>query len=161
MKKEKGIFIAEQMASTKLVSLLRNGVADAEIENGSVVVLDKLEVGEQDLYKVKTPTAATDAIYIVDGVELDSEESLAKGLDDFANKAGKPFRLRKPISGDRFSLSASMVTGSPAKGDTIEPEASKKLAKASAPTEGAVQFEVVEDWIFSGRGIKMLRLEVK
>ena len=158
---EKGIFIAESMASTKLVSLLRNGVSGTDIENGSIVTLGDLEVGETDLYKIETPAAATDTIYLVDGVELDAEESLALGLDDFVNKADKPVRLRKPTSGDRFSISKSLVTGSPAVGDTLEADASNKLAKAEVPTEGATQFKVVADWIFSGRAIQMLRLEVK
>lgn len=158
---EKGIFIAESMASTKLVSLLRNGVSETELENGSVVTLGDLEVGETDLYKVATPGAATDTIYLVDGVELEAEESMALGLDDFVNPADKPVRLRKPTSGDRFSISKSLVTGSPAVGDILEATTTNKLAKVETATQGATQFVVVADWIFSGRAIKMLRLEVK
>lgn len=161
MENNKGIFIAEQMASTKLVSKLRNGQQATDIENGAIVKLGELVAGEQDLYNTVAPEAATDTIYLVDGVELDARESLAVGLDNFVNKANNPFRLRRPVSGDRFSISKSMVSGAVAPGAILEASTTNKLTVNDAPTAGAVQFEVVEEWVFSGRAIDMVRLEVK
>ena len=106
----KGIFIAENMASTKVGSLLRSAQQSTAIENGSVVKLGALVTGEADLYQAEPITAVTDTAYFVDGVELMTDEQLTKGLDDFENPANKPFRVRKPMVGDRFSISESMIT---------------------------------------------------
>lgn len=159
---ERGVFIAEGMASTDLVSLLRNGVQASELENGSVVKLGDLVVGENDLYNTEKIADATDEVYLVDGVELSADESTTQGLDDHVNVANKPVRLRKPVSGDRFSISSKMIDGAIEVGAIVEPAAGNKLAVADAPTDGATQFEVVDvDWLFGTRGIKMTRLVVK
>lgn len=159
MEKNKGIFIAEMMASTKLVSLLRNATQATKIENGMVVELDELVGGEADLYKVKKPEAGAKEIYLVDGVELGAEEGMTIGLDNFVNQPDVPFRVRKPLAGDRFSVSKSVITGSPAVGALLEAGTDGKLVEGA--TEDAQAFEVVAEWVFSGRAIDMVRLEAK
>ena len=95
---EKGIFIAENMASTTVGSLLRSAVDDTNTrENGSIVKLDGLVTGENNLYKAVDISAATDVIYFVDGVVLDPDEHVTKGLDDYVVPIGKEFRVRKPM----------------------------------------------------------------
>ena len=98
----KGIFIAENMASTKVGSLLRSAKQATAIENGALVKLDALATGEIDLYEAKAIAAITDVAYIVDGVELIADESTTKGLDDFENPANVAFRVRKPQVGDKI-----------------------------------------------------------
>lgn len=159
----KAIFIAENMASTKLGSLLRSAKQDTPIENGCIVTLGDLVAGESDLYEAGAVTANTDDVYLVDGVELDSDEQLTKGLDDFENPANKPFRVRKALAGDRFSISASAITGTPVVGEFVEvPATGNNLAAVQTPTAGAsLVCEVVALWTFGTRAIPMVRLVVK
>lgn len=153
----KGIFIAESMASTDLVSLLRSAVSTKEIENGSVINLGELVDLEKDLYKAAVVTDKAQ-VYLVDGVELMADESARMGLDDFANPADKAYRVRKPLSGDRFSISADVIDGAAVKDDILEANAGNKLVKGA--TEGSMQFKVVEEWVFGTRLVNMVRLEV-
>lgn len=157
-----GIFIAEQMASTKLVSKLRSARFDKDIENGSIAILGELIANGEgiELYEGKAPADSKSDIYLVDGVELDANQETIKGLHHFVNKAGREVRLRKPTSGDIFSVSASMVSGSAVKkGDFVEAKAANKLAKVATTTADARhEIKVLLEWNFEG--IPMLRLEV-
>lgn len=165
----KGIFIAENMASTKVGSLLRSATQATAIENGSLVKLDALTTGEIDLYEAKAIAAITDVAYIVDGVELIADESTTKGLDDFENPANVAFRVRKPQVGDRFSISESMITA--LADDTVVvdniaeiPATGNKLAevaKATGATATATLVcKIVARWTLGTRAIPMVRLEV-
>lgn len=159
---KKGIFIAEDMASTKLGTLLRSATQGTEIENGSVVVLDKLVEGENDLLVAEKVAANTDKIYFVDGVEVIASEEITYGLDDFENLPNVPFRARRPHPEDRFSISKSMITGTPKKGEFVEtPATGNKLKAVVTATEGAsFVAKVVDEWTFGRRAIEMVRLQV-
>lgn len=157
-----GIFIAENMASTKVGSLLRSVKQSTDIENGAVVKLGALVSGEADLYEAEAVAAVTDRIAIVDGVELDADESTIKGLDDFINEKEKPFRVRIPMVGDRFSVSASAITGATTIGQFVEVPATGNKLKASATQTATASFvtEVKRQYKFGSRGIDMVSLEV-
>jgi hypothetical protein len=161
----KGIFIAENMASTKLGSLLRSAQQATAIENGSIVTLGNLVNGEMDLYESAAVSANTDTIYFVDGVELLASEETTKGLDDFENPADKPFRVRKPMVGDVFSISESMISAigsTVVEGNLVEtPASGNKLQEVTTATAG-VSFvaKIVKRWTFGSRAIPMVRLEV-
>ncbi len=159
----KGIFIAENMQSTKLASLLRSGQQEPNIENGMVVTLGDLIDPERDLYATAPVAANTDDVYLVDGVELQADEQLTKGLDDFENLAEKPFRLRKGVAYDRFSVSTSVLDGTPVEGKFVEtPATGNKLKVVDTPTEGAsFVAEIQNIYVFGTRGIEMARLLVK
>lgn len=159
----KGIFIAENMASTKVGSLLRSAQQATAIENGCVVVLGDLVTGEADLYEAGAVSAVTDEVYLVDGVELEADEQLTRGLDDFENPANKPFRVRKALKGDRFSISESVITGTVKVGEYVEvPATGNKLKATETPTASATLVcKVVDKWIFGTRAISMVRLEVQ
>lgn len=163
---KKGIFIAENMASTNLGSLLRSAVQDTAIENGNIVALGDLVNGELDLYEAGVVTDNKDVIYFVDGVELLADEQLTKGLDDFENVAEKPFRVRKPAVGDRFSISENMIT--PASGTEVTlgnvvetPASGNKLVEKSLATDiASFGAKILERWTFGTRAVPMVRLEV-
>ena len=163
----KGIFIAENMASTKVGSLLRSAQQATAIENGSIVKLGDLVTGEADLYNAEAIAAITDTAYFVDGVELIADEQLTKGLDDYENPANKPFRVRKPMVGDRFSISESMITAladTVVVGNIAEIAAGNKLAEVAEATgataTATVVCKIVARWTFGTRAIPMVRLEV-
>lgn len=164
----KGIFIAENMASTKVGSLLRSATQSTAIENGSIVKLGALVTGETDLYQAGAITAVTDTAYFVDGVELIADEQLTKGLDDYENPANKPFRVRKPMVGDRFSVSESMITAlanNKVVVDNIaEIAAGNKLVEVAigtgATATATLVCKIVARWTFGTRAIPMVRLEV-
>jgi len=109
------IFVAENMASTKLSSLLKTGryqVAgvDTAINNGCTVVLGAKDPNQREVYIVGATTAATDPIYIVDTPELIYSQEITQGLNNYNNAAGQLLRLRKPQVGDHFSVSARAIT---------------------------------------------------
>jgi len=82
----KGIFIAENMVSTDVGAYLRSGIQNTAIENGSIVKLNGLAEGKEEVYKTAViATVATDQVYFVDGVELEYDEQLTRGLHDFEN----------------------------------------------------------------------------
>lgn len=153
----KGIFIAESMASTDLVSLLRSAISKKEMENGSVINLGALVNLEDDLYEAAVVTDKKE-VYLVDGVELQADERQRMGLDDFVNPADKAYRVRKPLSGDRFSVSVDVLDGAVAKDDILEANAGNKLVKVASATDGATSFKVVEEWVFGARLVNMVRL---
>lgn len=162
----KGVFIAENMASTKLGSLLRSAKQSTAIENGAIVKLGALVSGEQELYTSAAIAAATDVIYLVDGVELVASEETTKGLDDFENVANKAYRVRKPIVGDRFSISEAQITAlandTVVEGNVVvTPASGSKLAESesAAGTESFIA-TIVKRWTFGTRAIPMVRLEV-
>jgi len=162
----KGVFIAENMMSTKVGSLLRSATQSTAIENGSIVKLGDLVTGEADLYQAGAITAVTDTAYFVDGVELIADEQLTKGLDDFENPANKPFRVRKPMVGDRFSVSESMITAL-ANDEVVvdniaEIAAGNKLVEVAKTTGATATLvcKIVARWTFGTRAIPMVRLEV-
>ena len=164
----KGIFIAENMASTKVGSLLRSAQQTTAIENGSLVKLGALVTGEADLYQAGAIEAVTDTAYFVDGVELIADEQLTKGLDDYENPANKPFRVRKPMVGDIFSVSESMITAlandKVVVDNIAEIAAGNKLAEVAkgtgATATATLVCKIVARWTFGTRAIPMVRLEV-
>jgi len=157
---EKGIFIAENMASTTVGSLLRSAVDDTKArENGSIVALNGLVTGENNLYKAVDIAAATDVIYFVDGVVLDPDEHVIKGLDEYEIPIGKEFRVRKPMVGDIFSVSEKCITGLK-EGEVVEMTASGLAKKTSGTANTSFEAKVIKEWVFGSRAIDMLRLEV-
>lgn len=164
----KGIFIAENMASTKVGSLLRSAQQATAIENGSIVKLGDLVTGELNLYQSEAIEAVTDVAYFVDGVELLADETTQKGLDDFENPADKSFRVRKPAVGDIFSVSENMITAlandKVVVGNIAEIAAGNKLVEVAAATgataNASLVCNIVAKWTFGKRAIPMVRLEV-
>lgn len=162
MATKNGIFIAERMASTGLTSLLRSATQSTAIENGSIITLGEKVAGKGlELHKAETVKKPEDTIYLVDGVELENDEQLTRGLEQFINPADKAFRVRKPLTGDTFSISESMVSGAVAGVKNLEAAVGNKLKEVGASaTAGATQFRVVEKWNFGTKQIPMVRLEV-
>lgn len=161
----KGIFIAENMVSTDVGAYLRSGIQSTAIENGSIVKLNGLAEGKEEVYKTAViATVATDQVYFVDGVELEYDEQLTRGLHDFENPKDKPFRVRRPVVGDRFSISADMI-GSFSSGSSkyVQTNAGGKVkAVTSAPTLANFSFvaKIIAEWNFGTKAIPMVRLEV-
>lgn len=161
----KGIFIAENMASTKLPTLLKNAKQATAIENGAVVKLTGLVSGERNLHTSDAVATNKDEIFLVDGVELISAEDFIYGLDDFENVANKPFRARKPMVGDVFSISEAQITAlatTVVVGNVVEtPATGNKLIEKTSATSG-VSFvaKIVARYNFGKRAIPMVRLEV-
>lgn len=131
----KGIFIAELMASTELGSLLRSVQSATDVENGSICTLGALIDPENHLYTYGAVGSTTDSIYFVDGVEIIKDEVITYGLDDFVNEADRAFRARKPQVGDVFSISASMIdsiAAAPVEGNVVVTQAGTKVKEATA-----------------------------
>jgi hypothetical protein len=137
-----GIFIAENMASTKLSSLLKSvrymagGVA-AAIQNGRLVTLGALEANQKEIYVAGDVAAATDPIYIIDTPEVIYSQETTSGLNDFINAAGALSRARKPAVGDKFAVRGNAITAlgaAPVVGNSVvTPAAGNMWAESAAP----------------------------
>lgn len=109
------IFVAENMASTKLSSLLKTAryqvlAVDTAINNGCVVVLGAKAANQREVYIAGATAAATDPVYIVDTPEIIYSQETTSGLNDYTNAAGTLLRTRKPQVGDHFAISARAIT---------------------------------------------------
>jgi len=173
------IFVAENMASTKVPSLLKTGRYqdgvgnDLPINNGCVVTLGGLMANEKEAYVALATTAVTDEIYIVDAPEVIYSEETISGLNDYTNAAGQLIRLRKPQVGDSFAVSARAIT--PAGADIVvgnyltTPAASALWAEVAAAGIGAstasVQCLIEDSYVLGndplgGRAITMYTCRV-
>ena len=137
------IFVAENMASTKIPSLLKtaryqDGAGnDLPINNGCVVTLGALMPNEREVYLATAPAAVGNEIYIVDTPEVIYSEETTSGLNDYTNIAGQLLRVRKPQIGDHFAVSARAITpvgvNPPAVGNLLTTPAGSVLWAEVAP----------------------------
>jgi len=165
-----GIFVAENMASSKLSSLLKTaryqvaGV-DTPINNGCVVVLGAKAANQREVYIAGVTAAATDVVHIVDTPELIYSQEITRGLNDYTNAAGQLLRVRKPQIGDHFAVSARAITplgATPVVGNSlVTPAAGINWTEIAAPagTE-SVQCLIEESYVLGadpigGRNITM------
>ena len=170
------IFVAENMASTKLSSLLKTARyqvagADTAINNGCVVVLGAKDPNQREVYIAGATAAATDPVYIVDTPELIYSQETTSGLNDYTNAAGQLLRVRKPMVGDHFAVSARAITAlngvAPVVGSSIVTPAAGILwteIQAPAGTE-SVQCLIEESYVLGadligGRQITMYSVVV-
>jgi len=169
------IFVAENMASTKLGSLLKTaryqvGGVDAAINNGCVVVLGAKAANQREVYIAGATTVATDVVHIVDTPELINSQETTSGLNNYTNAAGQLLRVRKPQVGDHFAISALAITPlnvAPAVGSSlVTPAAGILWAEALVPagTE-SVQCLIEESYVLGadmlgGRNITMYSVVV-
>lgn len=161
------VFIAENMASTVNGIYLKSFQLASDIENCQLVAKGALIGSERDLHTAVAVAAITDEVYITDGVELIYDESPTKGLDDFTNLADKPFRVRKAVKGDVFSVSVSACTAlatTLVAGNVVQTSASGGNfdEQESAGATASFVANIVALWTFGekGRAIPMVRLEV-
>jgi hypothetical protein len=169
------IFVSENMASTKLSSLLKTAryqVAglNTAINNGCVVVLGAKDPNQREVYIAGATAAATDPVYIVDTPELIYSQETTSGLNDYTNAAGQLLRTRKPMVGDHFAISARAITplgAAPVVGNSlVTPAAGILWAEILAPvgTE-SVQCLIEESYVLGadligGRNITMYSVVV-
>ncbi|MDP4176617.1 MAG: hypothetical protein Q8933_21740 [Bacteroidota bacterium] len=157
---------ATRSGALKSVKYYVSSTATA-IENGNVVALSGLDTNEREIFKGVAPAAVGDAVVLVAGVELIYDEStMAKGLDDYINKAGKPFRAYELEKGDLFSVSDSAIVAlannTPVVGNVVVTKASstKLEEKASAAGTESLVCKVIAKEVFGTRAIPMTVLQV-
>lgn len=128
-----------------LVSL-KYQVADVDtaIDNGNVVVLTGLVIGQREIRLAKVPAADSklDELVLVATPELIYDESTRKTYADFTNEAGKVARGYRLRSGDVFSATIEAFGGRTALsavvvGDIVETQAGTKLKLVNAATAGS------------------------
>jgi hypothetical protein len=101
--------------------------------------------GEREIFKGIAPTALTDALVIVAGVELNYDESSRTkvSLTEFENIAGKPFRGLIPEVGKYFSVSydaLKLVGDAPVVGNYIIADANETKLEEVASLGGTEKF---------------------
>lgn len=173
------IFVAENMASTKLSSLLKTGRYqdgagnDLAINNGCVVTLGGKMANERETYLALAPAAIANAIYVVDTPELIYSQETTSGLNDYTNRAGQLLRLRKLQIGDSFAVSARAITpvgAAPAVGNYLTTPAASVLwaevaAAGIAANNASVQCLIEDSYVLGadpigGRNITMYSVRV-
>ena len=130
---------------------------ETAIDNGNVVKLVELLEGEREIFKAVAPAANTpiSEVVLVDAPEVMYDERL-RNLDEFYNKAGKPFRGYRLHTGDAFSVTKDGLDGAatPAVGDVVELKAGTKLnvkAAATGATAGSTVVGAIEAVEIVGR----------
>lgn len=115
---------------------LESVVHNADMANGSVVMLGGLVAGERELRQVVAPTAlkaAEEEILLVASPEV-NYSPLEKD-EDFVNKANKAARAYHLSVGDIFTVTDDMISGSSVVGQFVGAIDGLKLgASATAPT---------------------------
>lgn len=112
---------------------LESVVHNADMANGSFVMLGGLVAGERELRQVAVPTAieaASKEVLLVASPEL-SYDALKKD-DEFVNKANKAARAYHLSAGDIFTVTDDMISGATAVGKFVEPIDGLKLGAADA-----------------------------
>ncbi len=171
-----GIFIAENMASTKLSSLLKSvryvdgGGLDAAIQNGRLVTLGALEANEREVYVATDVAANTDPVYVIDSPEVAYSEETTSGINAFTNAAGRISRARKPAVGDRFAIRGNAITAlgaAPVVGNAlVTPAAGNMWLEAAVPVGGESIACIIRDSYvlgndpLGGQSITMYSVEV-
>jgi hypothetical protein len=158
----KKLFWKNQMASEDVNSLLISGRfyndedVIAEVHDGAIVVIGDLEdhalyegVKDLNVRKITAPEATTDAIAIVDIVNVSEGE--IKGVvyrdgiktTDMTQTAGVPVRVRILKKYDSFNIGAGNIDGEPVEGEYLIPVAgSTLLAPSASKVEGTTCFKV-------------------
>ena len=170
------IFVSENMASSKLSSLLKTARyqvagADTAINNGCVVVLGAKAANQREVYIAGATAAATNVIHIVDNPELIYSQETTRGLNDYTNAAGQLLRVRKPQVGDHFAVSGRAITAlngtAPVVGNAIVTPAAGILWAEIADPAGteSVQCRIEESYVLGaeligGRQITMYSVVV-
>lgn len=169
------IFVAENMASTKVPSLLKSGRYqvggnDAAINNGCLVRITGQDANQREVYLVGATAAITNEVFIVDTVERIYSQETTAGLNNYTNAAGEILRLRKPQVGDQFAVSALAITPlgvAPVVGNVlVTPAAGTLWAEAAAPAGTESVVGVIEDSYvlgadpIGGRNITMYNVRI-
>ena len=135
-----GTDVAADLVSVKYCTVSGSTYTPAEIENGSVVKLDKLDASEREVWLGSTPAAGTalSDIVVVDAPEVFYDER-KKNLDEWINEAGVPIRGYRLRSGNIFSITAdgfdaSSTTAAKAVDGIVELTAGTKLKAVTSAT---------------------------
>lgn len=128
-----------------LVSVKYMGASGSKataIENGHVVLLDKLVEGEREVFAAKDVAANTPLadVVLIAAPEVDYDER-NKNLEDYINEAGKIVRGYRLHTGDTFSVTKEALDGegTPKVGHGVELKAGNKLNVATSPTGSTTQ----------------------
>lgn len=126
-----GTDVRSQLVSVKYMGANKNTPTD--IDNGHVVLLDKLIEGEREVYVGTDVTANSKLsdVVLIASPEVMYDERL-KNLSDFYNEADTIARAYHIHSGDIFSVTAEALGGTKAVGNIVELAAGTKLTSAAS-----------------------------
>lgn len=138
-----GTDVRGQLVSVKYMGADKNTPTD--IDNGNVVLLDKLAEGEREVY-VGTDVAANSKlsdVVLIASPEVMYDERL-KNLSDYYNEADTISRGYHIHSGDTFSVTGEALNGTKAVGDIVELAAGTKLTSAASGSGATVVGKIIE-----------------
>lgn len=151
-----GVFRSDALHDTNASAGLRSAkyfVDDVatDIDNGSVVKLEVLMENERELWKAVAPAEGDDIakLFVVGTPEVMYDERL-RNLTDFYNEAGQPIRCYSLHTGSMFSVTAPVIEGAPAVGQTVGVQGTKWLVGGAGvgtiiaiETVGTLQYVVI------------------
>jgi len=116
----------------------------ADVENGTIVKLVKLEDGEREVYHAVAASASDDLdeCAVVAGVEVMYDER-KKNLSEFVNEAGTITRAYLLRTNNVFSITKEGFVGGtvPAKGDSVGVGTGGKIDKAGSNLGACIDVE--------------------
>jgi len=123
---------------------------DTAIENGNVVVVGDLLIGEREVYQATKPAvdSALSTLALIATPELIYDETPRATFADFRNEAGEISRGYRLRSGDVFSATMEAFGGradlaSVGVGDVVEAQADTKLKIVATITSGSTKVGTV------------------
>lgn len=127
----------DEMAGTINTTFLKSAKfyandAEAEIDNGNlVVVTEKLD---REVFKATAPTSTSvrGDIYVVAGVEMFYDDTVTHYLTEWVNEAGKAVRLYQLTGNGTFSVTEEAFDGTPVVGQYADFAADSTKIKVSA-----------------------------
>lgn len=133
-----GTDVRGQLVSVKYMGSGKDTPTD--LDNGNVLLLDKLAEGEREVY-VGTDVAANSPladVVLVASPEVMYDERL-NDIRDFYNEAGTIARGYHIHTGDTFSVTEEALIGTKAVNDVVELAAGTKLNTAASLTESSTR----------------------
>lgn len=130
------------------------GNTETAIENGNVVLLDKLISGEREVFAAGNPAANSKLkdIVLVASPEVMYDERM-RNLDEFTNEAGTICRGFHLHQHDAFSVTENALqhTAEIAVGHAVELQAGTKMKVVASATASATQIGHIEAIEIAGR----------
>jgi hypothetical protein len=138
-----GTDVRSQLVSVKYMGADKNTPTD--IDNGNVVLLDKLAEGEREVY-VGTDVAANSKlsdVVLIASPEVMYDERL-KNLSDYYNEADTISRGYRFHSGNIFGITEEALNGTKAVGDIVELAAGTKLTSVASGSGATVVGKIID-----------------
>jgi hypothetical protein len=140
---------------------LESVVHNADLKNGSVIVLGDLVAGEREIKQVVVPTsvlAGAESVLLVAAPEMDYDPR--KQLKDFVNPANEAVRAYHLTRGDIFTVTDDMIVGSSVVGQFASADAGFQVKASTTKPATRTVLKVIEKTTLGFDGLAATAFQV-